>query len=563
MKRSLRSKMIAFFMASVVVAAVGFGLIWINLHALSREIQHFYESDFPGLKKTYALSHNSLDQVSSLRGYIIYEKPEMLDNFKTLADENSAIEKQLIDGADDAKSRELALAIQKNDKRYNDMAKNVLLPMLEQGKKAGSTAYAATTLSPIGKEMLANVAEYQKYRNDKITNVFKTITDKAHSSQNQAILFSVCAAILGVLIGLFAAESISKPIKSIAASAERVAGGDLTELIAISRNDEIGVLAAAFNTMIGELKNLVRKVIEESQQVAASSEQLTAGAEQSALAAGQVAESVEEMTHSIRLQTEATVTAAAVIEELSGSAEEISANTHHVAQRAHEAAQQANDGIQMIDSAIHQIDRIRSTVTASADIVQRLGERSKEVDLIVDTISGIADQTNLLALNAAIEAARAGEQGRGFSVVSEEVRKLAEQSQEATKEIASIIALIQNETRMAVESMKVGTVEVQEGTVVVQNAGNSFHSIAGLVNSVSEQVLEISSAVEQMANGNQEVVGSISSIDAMGTNVTDEAQSISAATEQQLASMEEIASSSQTLARMAEDLQSAVSLFRV
>ena len=150
-----------------------------------------------------------------------------------------------------------------------------------------------------------------------------------------------------------------------------------------------------------------------------------------------------------------------------------------------------------------------------------------------------------------------------FLSVSEEVRKLAEQSQEATKEIASIIAIIQNETKMAVESMKLGTVEVQEGTVVVQNAGNSFHAIAGLVTSVSAQVLDISTAVEQMANGNQEVVGSISSIDTMGANVTDEAQSISAATEQQLASMEEIASSSQTLAKMAEDLQSAVSRFRV
>ena len=107
-------------------------------------------------------------------------------------------------------------------------------------------------------------------------------------------------------MGLFAAESISKPVKIIAAAAERVAAGNLTESIAISRNDEIGVLANAFNTMVEELKILVRKVIEESQQVASSSEELTAGAEQSSLAAGQVAESVEEMTHSIRLQTEAT-----------------------------------------------------------------------------------------------------------------------------------------------------------------------------------------------------------------------------------------------------------------
>lgn len=563
MRQSLRSKMIAFFMASVVVAAIGFGLIWVNLHVLSGQIQQFDAKDFPDLKKTYALNENSLNQVASLRGYIIYENPDMLASFTKFGNENAAIEKYLIESAANAKSRDLAAKIQKLDKEYNALAQNELLPMLQAGKKEQATAYAASILSPIGKEMLKTVAEYQTYRNTQITQSFDSITAKAASSQMQAILFALGAAVLGIIIGLLAAESISRPIKAIADSAQKVAGGDLTEYIKIARNDEIGVLAKAFNEMIDELKVLVRKVIEESQQVAASSEELTAGAEQSALAAGQVAESVEEMTHSVRLQTDATGSAAAVIEELSGSAQEISANTNHVAQRAHEAAQQANEGIKLIDNAIQQIDRINSTVSNSAEIVQRLGERSKEVDLIVETISGIAEQTNLLALNAAIEAARAGEQGRGFSVVSEEVRKLAEQSQDATKQIAEIITLIQKETLLAVEAMKVGTNEVKEGIVVVENAGNTFHAIAGLVNNVSDQVLDISNAVEQMAQGNQDVVASISSIDKMGTNVADEAQSISAATQQQLASMEEISSSSQTLAKMAEDLQAAVSQFRV
>lgn len=555
--------MIAFFTATVVVSAIGFGLIWMNLHNLKGEIQSFYEQDYQSLDKINTLSYNALAQVSNLRGYIIYEKPEMLTAFETLRDSNKALEQELLAVTEDEKGNALIQSIQTLDADYNNLAETQLIPMLKSGKKAEATAYAATVLSPIGKDMVTQVEAYKAYQLEGINTAFEEIHGDAGTSQNQAVIFSIASAILGILIGLFAAESISRPINTIAASAKHVAQGDLTTSIAVDREDEIGVLAEAFNTMIRELRVLVHKVIEESEHLAGASEELTAGAEQSAQAAGQVAESVGEMARSSQQQTHATQSAASIIEELSGSSQEISANTHHVAQQAQEAAHKANEGIQLVDSAVRQIDKIHTTVSNSSEIVERLGERSREVDLIVETISGIADQTNLLALNAAIEAARAGEQGRGFSVVAEEVRKLAEQSQEATKKIAAIIALIQHETRLAVESMKSGTLEVQEGTLVVQNAGHAFHSIAGLVNQVSGDVSEISTAVEQMANGNQDVVGSITQIDALSRSVSDEAQGISAATEEQLATMEEIASSSQTISKMAEDLRDAVKRFTI
>jgi len=563
MKQSLRTKMISFFLAVVVVSSIGFGLIWVNIHTLTKDVHSLSETDFPKLKNTYLLSHNAVSQVSNIRGYIIYEKPEMLDTFNTLSEADKTIENDMISNAADDQSRELAQAVQTLDQDYNSKALSVLIPLLKAGKKDEATAYAASTLSPIGKELLVKVDAYQKIQDQKITSAFNRVDGAASSAQSQAVLFSIGAAILGILIGLFAAENISRPIKIISAAAERVAHGDLRETVNMTRSDEIGTLSDSFNVMIGELQMLVRKVINESDQVASAGEELTAGAEQSAQAAGAVAESVGEMAHSAQMQTEATISASAIIQELSGTAEEVAANTQQVAQQAHEAAIQANEGIQMIDSAVHQIEQVRNTVSNSADIVERLGEKSKEVDSIVVTISGIADQTNLLALNAAIEAARAGEQGRGFSVVAEEVRKLAEQSQDATKKIAAIIAEIQRETTRAVQSMKIGTEEVQQGASVVHNAGTAFHTIANLVNKVSDQIADISSAVEQMANGNQEVVGSINRIDTLSRSVSDEAQSISAATEEQLATMEEIASSSHTLAHLAEELTASVSQFKV
>jgi methyl-accepting chemotaxis protein len=188
----------------------------------------------------------------------------------------------------------------------------------------------------------------------------------------------------------------------------------------------------------------------------------------------------------------------------------------------------------------------------------KLGERSKEIGQIVDTISGIAGQTNLLALNAAIEAARAGEQGRGFAVVAEEVRKLAEQSQDAAKQIAVLIGEIQGETDRAVAAMNNGTREVKLGAEVVNASGKSFQEIAEMVTRVSGQTKEISAAIELMANGSQQIVESVKEIDELSKHASGEAQTVSAATEEQSASMEEIASSSQALAHLAMDLREAL-----
>jgi len=373
--------------------------------------------------------------------------------------------------------------------------------------------------------------------------------------------------VLLLLTGLFIywfARRVSKPIKDLEFISNRIATGDLSEIkISITTKDEIGRLGKSFGQMAKNLRELIQKIQCATEQVAASSQELTASSEQSAQVANQIATSITGVAQGASEQMNAANETTIVVEQIAASIQQIAANANQVAVQSAQATEKARNGDKAVEKAVMQMNQIETTVTTSAQVVSRLGERSKEIGQIIDTISDIAGQTNLLALNAAIEAARAGEQGRGFAVVADEVRKLAEQSQEAAKKIAELIEKIQGETDQAVVAMDNGTREVKTGTEVVYTAGIAFREITDLVTEISGQIKNISAAMQQMAAGSQQIVDSVKKIDTLGKKSTDEAQSVSTAAEEQLASMEEIASSSQTLAKLAENLQNAVTGFRL
>jgi len=290
---------------------------------------------------------------------------------------------------------------------------------------------------------------------------------------------------------------------------------------------------------------------------------LSAGAEQSAQASYQVAAAIAEVSMGAEKQLSAVNETSASVEQMSAGIQHMMDNAKIVVKSSEQTALSAAEGSQAIKKTIQQMMNIEETVTGSADVVMNLGERSKEIGQIVDTISGIAEQTNLLALNAAIEAARAGEQGRGFAVVADEVRKLAEQSQEASKQIALLISGIQHDTQKAVVSINEGTHQVKLGTEVAETAGQAFNEIADLVNQVSSQIGEISEDIQQMAVGSEKVVSSVTDIYEISREISGQTQTVSAATEEQSASMEEVSSSSQILAKMAEELQETLKKFNV
>ncbi len=414
-----------------------------------------------------------------------------------------------------------------------------------------------------------NYVAYAPIGSTGFTLVLVYPTEEVYAGLNKLIysnlILVIVSLILFVLIlSYLVNRRVVNPLRILAETANKVAAGDLRNIgTKYVSNDEIGQLSAAFATMSDNLSRLMLQVMQSSEHLASSSEELTASAEQSAQGATQAATSITAVSAGTERQTGAIDEAAAAVERISQELAQVADNVGIVEATAGKASGAAQDGSQAVEAAVRQMANIETKVTHSAQIVVKLGERSKEIGQIVGTIAGIASQTNLLALNAAIEAARAGEQGRGFAVVAEEVRKLAEQSQEAAKLIAVLIGEIQDETTGAVLAMDEGNREVKIGAEVVNNAGIAFAEIVKLFDQVSTQVGQITSAVQRVAGGSQDIVATVKELEEINKDTAGQTQTVSAVTEQQAASMQQIAAASEALAQLAENLTQAVSKFKL
>lgn len=488
------------------------------------------------------------------------ELKNLIDDRVKKSNENMAIvEKSQLD----AKAMEM-LGKVKNLQQKNRAVRAQVLELSMQNKNVEAYALYTQSVEPITTELINAMRDFADYYS-KMSEQMNVDNQAAFARAVQIMIgiFTIAFLLLGIS-GLSITKMITKPLQTMVTVSKEFAAGDFRDKPRkMLRKDEIGQLADALVDMRGSLRTILKQVHESSEQVAASSEELTAGAEQSAQAVTQVAGSISDIAQGAEQQLNAVNETSAVVEQMSAGIQQVAASANQVAGNSSQAAETAKEGDKSVEKAVNQMTLIEQTVNNSSQVVAKLGERSKEIGQIIDTISGIAGQTNLLALNAAIEAARAGEQGRGFAVVAEEVRKLAEQSQDAAKQIATLIGEIQGDTDEAVAAMGAGTREVEIGAEVVTEAGRAFKDIAALVTQVSEQVKEISTAIQQMASGSQQIVEAIKKIDGHSKTASERAQTVSAASEEQSASMEEIASSSQSLAKLAQDLRTAVSSFQI
>lgn len=390
-----------------------------------------------------------------------------------------------------------------------------------------------------------------------------------HSGILRVILYMVILEVLLVFFGIYMGKKIGHPIQLMAQRVNTLATGDFrvvssAEIEALmDRPDEIGQISRAVRELRANVSKLMKTIMESSEYVASASEELTASAEQSASVSGQVADSIIKVAESCGEQLTAVNHAGGQTNELASHMNEFQESITSAHRTVQSASETASTGSKEVGKAVEEMHFIETAVGESAQVIAGLGEESKKIGTIVDTISEIAAQTNLLALNAAIEAARAGEHGRGFAVVADEVRKLAEQSQDAAGRIAELIGAIQRAASQAVAAMETGTEQVKSGTGAVTKAGDTFQQIADMVNQVADASGRMSQTVQELAGGTAQISRAVQTIDEMSRKVSGESETVSAATEEQTSTMNEIANASRSLAEMAQKLQEAAARFQI
>lgn len=402
------------------------------------------------------------------------------------------------------------------------------------------------------------------YNVEQAINLYKESNEISKIVKNLILIVTLVALLISILLSKAITIAICNPLSKMVLAVEEIANGNLVEVPrTFASKDELGKLADTIVKMKKDLRGVITQLINSGNKINNFTSNLNLTVNQSNTATNQIATSISELATGSGQQVDNISNASNVIYDMSKDIEHTAFATNKIVAAINKTVNSAAVGLDAIKKSVNQMSNIEKTVTESATVITKLGEQSKNIGQIVDTIANIAGQTNLLALNAAIEAARAGEHGKGFAVVADEVRKLAEQSNEAAKKISIMIDEIQHDTTMAVSAMNTGKDEVKIGSNVAKAAGESFNEITNEIEDISYQIKDISNIMKNLVNDNKKIVADYKSIDVTTKNVAIQTENISAAAEEQVAVMDEVMKATQDLAKLAIELQEMSKKFKV
>jgi len=423
-----------------------------------------------------------------------------------------------------------------------------------------------------------------------------------NSLRTRIIILTILSILIGGLVLWLIIRSISGPLGKLASAAELFAIGEVDLDLDVTGKDEVAAVAGSFQRSIDSVQNQTRafeefadgnlavqleprsdrdviaraframqekisatinEISTSSQLLSAASTEMANSSEETGRAIQEIASAVNNVAAGAEQQVREVEDVRRVTDELAGAARLSAETADETAAAAEEARGLAREGVDAAEQASQAMVSVRDNSAETTEAIKALGQKSDQIGGIVSTITGIAAQTNLLALNAAIEAARAGEHGRGFAVVAEEVRHLAEESQQAAATIGELIEEIQKETARTVQVVEAGAAQTAGGVETVERARDAFLRIGQSVEDVSSRVEEIAAAIRQIAASGDRVQESINTVAAVAESSSASTQQVSASTQQSSASTEQIAASAQQLANTAEELDKLVRQFIV
>ncbi len=501
MRFSLSLKILGGFLAVLLLFAVGsaFSILQVqNIRTSIDDIAH----EVLRTDQLRQVQYNARGQVAAVRAYLINKDENMRALFDSDAAANEKLEAEMLETAKSEAHREKYLEVKALNEHITIQGR-AIFELADAGKMDEALALAGQEGFLNRNELAVLISSLVEERRENLYQISSNTQHSSSEAQKTMLAVGIISFLLGIGIAFLLTRLITKPLGKVVHGAQIISSGDLTgESIRVSGNDELSIMANAFNNMKDNLRELVGKIGAQSDRVAEISGQLSQNARQ-------VADGANETTATVLGITEA--------------AGRIENNVHRVSTDAGETSKIATGGREQINRLEKQIGAMASTTATVKEAIEELSSTAGEITKITEIITQIADQTNLLALNAAIESARAGESGRGFAVVAEEVRKLAEESGRAAMEINQLINKNQSEIASAIKAITAGSGEAETGLKVVGEVGTALKDVLEKVSYVAGGVQQVAAAVEQISEGMQNVTATVEEQNA----VTEEMNAIS------------------------------------
>ncbi|WP_322904186.1 methyl-accepting chemotaxis protein [Paenibacillus campi] len=373
-----------------------------------------------------------------------------------------------------------------------------------------------------------------------------------------AIGILVAGIVVSLLFGTWITRLITKPLRYIQELMTRAAAQDFTVNSTYQSKDEIGNVSTAFNTLVTNIRGLIKNIDESAITLSASSEQLTASADQTSRASVHIASSSGELSNGIYSQTETIVQVSAAVVQMADRMNDIAGSASNVQTMTETMKQAAQSGQHEVADIQTSIQKLSTDIHHTLHVLTELNEKSEQIGFASSAIQQIARQTNLLALNASIEAARAGESGRGFAVVADEIRKLAESAAEASTTINRLVHDVQTESSHAVEQIHESVESVQASVNSSQQVSEAFSAIQQSVLRTTEQTAVVGELIHNTNNQSHSIAEAMEHLSSISEQAAAGIEEMNAASEQQMSTMEDVAASARHLSTLAEQLQQLV-----
>lgn len=559
--KSLKKRILTGFILIITLIAAFTVYSFIINTSMEKKAEELINHQLKMLSANQTLATSITVQAAAATNFITTSDDKYLEIFQTYSDKADEQIKYLDEIDPDGKEKRQN-HVEEETQWREDIQNKVFAP-----HTAGDTNTAINNLRELNDQATIVRTGYDELVNENKANIEKLgkeVIEEANDTKVGALTLSLLIILSGIIIAIYSANSISRPVKKITERLVSMSNGDISnQSFQTNRKDELGTLMRATNELTEKMKTILSNIHTISENVAFHSEELAQSSEEIKTGSEQIAQTMNEIADGTDTQSKRTVHLADAVAEFKNNVQEAANEGKSLYELSGDVQKLTNSGQQVMDKTANQMHTIDEIVNEAVVKVESLNEQSKQITKLVSVISDIADQTNLLALNAAIEAAQAGEAGKGFAVVADEVKKLAEQVQFSVSDISKIVDSIQTETNEVTKSLHLGYDEVKKGTVQMAETSNTFNAISNSIEMMIQNIKNISSNLQIIDVKTEKINETISDIAAVTEESAAGIQQTSATIQETTSSIEEIANSTEQLAQMAEQLKDEVFKFKL